>query len=292
MPDWKVKHSEHNTSFERGRFLLEIEYWSKKILITRPCLCKLERRIRNQSDLSTSFDAKAAKSCCDAALEIAKLCPDEPSSDFIYSNGPWWAMVHISKCLASEKRWRCTDLNTSVMQSIAVLLLEMTYKAQDPQNDASATIPSIKKLIRWLQAMQNNDLVAERAYEIIRRILQSCAPPIQAEANELLASFVGGLWEAHVPQNPPDAFAAQATDDWQQADASHDPVASSGFFVPGFFQQQFFDPMSDCQSDAYMYASMYHNTSMDQQDASQNQQTEHLFQQHHIYQSWDQPPPQ
>jgi hypothetical protein len=72
------------------------------ILATRPCLCRLERRIRNQSDSSANFDANAAEACLNAALEIAKLFPSQPNIEFIYANGPWWNIVHVSKFVQKE----------------------------------------------------------------------------------------------------------------------------------------------------------------------------------------------
>jgi hypothetical protein len=86
---------------DRERFLLTIYYWSTKILITRPCLCRIERRISSESDQSVNFNAKAADICVNAAQEMAKLFPDQPDTSFIYSQGPWWDVVHISEQIVS-----------------------------------------------------------------------------------------------------------------------------------------------------------------------------------------------
>jgi hypothetical protein len=175
-----------------------MNYWSTKILITRPCVCRLERRIQNQSNMSASFDAKAAGICVNAAMEMVKLFPNQPNVHFIYSKGPWWVIVHI------------------IMQSMAVLLLEMTYSNEDPKRDDRSIILSIKKLIRWLKVMRDNDLVAARAFEVIWRILKICAPTLQAEANELLADDKqAASQDDHSPYSP-NAFPQQTTAQWQQ----------------------------------------------------------------------------
>ena len=83
------------------QFVLKIEYRSTKTLLAQPCLRRLERHIQNQSVPSTEFDTKAAEACVTAALETAKLFPAPASAEFIYSKGPWWAIVHISQCLPS-----------------------------------------------------------------------------------------------------------------------------------------------------------------------------------------------
>jgi hypothetical protein len=87
----------------REQFVLKTDYWSTKILLTQPCLRRLERRVQEQSSTYAEFDTKAAEACVTAALEIAKLFPAQPDVSFIYTEGPWWAIVHISQYLPSVK---------------------------------------------------------------------------------------------------------------------------------------------------------------------------------------------
>lgn len=73
------------------------------------------------------------------------------------------------------------------MQCVAVLLLEMAYKARHTKNNHGEIEADIRKLMNWLRAMQSNDPVARRAYHVVRKILQHCAPVLQAKAAELLS---------------------------------------------------------------------------------------------------------
>lgn len=82
---------------DRERYLFRIYYWSTRILITRPCLCRIERRIESESSRSAIFNAKTAELCVQAAEQITSLFPNQPDTTFIYSRGPWWDVVHISK---------------------------------------------------------------------------------------------------------------------------------------------------------------------------------------------------
>jgi hypothetical protein len=93
-------------NFDRQQLLLRIEFWSTKMLITRPCLCRLEQRIRNENNASVEFNGASAKLCVEAALEMTKLFPDVPDIDFIYSQGPWWSVNHFSKFIP---RYICTS---------------------------------------------------------------------------------------------------------------------------------------------------------------------------------------
>lgn len=72
------------------------------------------------------------------------------------------------------------------MQCAAVLLLELGYQSRHIQDNNAQITTDIQKLINWLHAMQRNDPVAERAYHVMRRILQNVAPALQPKAAELL----------------------------------------------------------------------------------------------------------
>ena len=84
-------------SSNRERLLLSLHYYSIKILITRPCLCRLERRIKDQSDRSFNFNQKMAETCVQAAQNMTSLFPHHPDPKLIYQRGPWWCIVHNSK---------------------------------------------------------------------------------------------------------------------------------------------------------------------------------------------------
>jgi hypothetical protein len=76
------------------------------------------------------------------------------------------------------------------MQSIAVLLLEMTYQKKDKGSTQSHITVAIKKMVQWLHAMSVNDPVAAKACAVFQRILQGMAPILQAQANEILGRAV------------------------------------------------------------------------------------------------------
>lgn len=81
----------------REQLLLQMYYWSTKILITRPCLCRTERRIKNESDKSAQFNSDMADTCVNSARALTALFPDKPGPSFIYERAPWWSVVHISE---------------------------------------------------------------------------------------------------------------------------------------------------------------------------------------------------
>ena len=138
------------------------------------------------------------------------------------------------------------------MQSTVVLLLEMTYRTQDNGNSGPTLVPAVKKMIGWLQALRVNNPVADRAHGIIWRVLEACAPTLQTEALDLLASAEEGLFEAYESQHTQDPSGTQAETDWRQSNFSNDSVRSSGLFAPEYFQQQPFEPTSEYQSGPFV----------------------------------------
>ncbi|CAN9203701.1 unnamed protein product [Alternaria alternata] len=208
----QAARKKHMTGLEREQFLLKADYWSTKMLVTRPCLCKIERRIRNESKASVEFNKTTAEACVGAAFEMTKLFPDEPDLEFIYSKGPWWAIIHF------------------FMQSTAVLILEMTYRGMNMESSEPSMVASVRKLIRWLSAMRHNDPVAARAHHVIKEILERFAPALQSQADELLDLYeeeTAGLdayQHHHIPYN------AQQTAEVPQENFCLNPVDTSSTF--------------------------------------------------------------
>ncbi|KAF2175859.1 hypothetical protein K469DRAFT_723784 [Zopfia rhizophila CBS 207.26] len=163
-----------DTSFQRERLILEMYYTRTKILITRPCLCRLDSRIANQTKASDDFNKQTARICVGAAKAMADLLPDHIDTVYLYQTGPWWSLVH------------------NLMQALTVLLLEMSYGTVHFPQNGEEILPSIKKLIRWLRTMKENNKMAERAYTMAFEILQRLAPRVNADISDLLREDAAG----------------------------------------------------------------------------------------------------
>jgi hypothetical protein len=153
---------------QREQLLLAFHYHSTRLLISRPCLCRLERRIKGQSNTSAAFNNKTAEVCVQAAQAITRLLPDQPDTTFVYHTGPWWCIVH------------------NIMQAMAVFLLEISYgEAHMKRHDEEIT-KSTKKLVRWLQHMRGSNAVAERAYSVAIDIIKTGAPRVTVDISDIL----------------------------------------------------------------------------------------------------------
>ncbi|KAH5222886.1 hypothetical protein HBI82_001140 [Parastagonospora nodorum] len=210
----------HKAVHERQQFLLKTDFWSTKMLITRPCLCRIQQRIPNESTTSANLNASNSEQCVEAAMEMAKLFPDEPDLDFIYSQGPWWSVNHI------------------IMQCIAVLLLDVTFQHKDIGSTNPRNIASIKKMMRWLHAMKDNDPVSQKADKVLRKILRQVAPSLQTMAKDLLAYNDGPTmtWQDATYQRT-EEYSTMQNDDSSQLYGSMPPPNDQGMGAD-FLQHQ------------------------------------------------------
>jgi hypothetical protein len=142
--------------FMRERLTLQMGYIRAKILITRPCLCRLDERIPEQTKHSSDFNDEMARGCVSAAKTLADILPVQASAAYLYQTGPWWSMTH------------------HLMQALTVLLLELSCDSvHDPESEE--ILPKVKKLIRWLRVLRKNDEVAGRAHDVGFGVLQDLA---------------------------------------------------------------------------------------------------------------------
>jgi hypothetical protein len=174
--------------YAREQSILDILHKSTKILITRPCLCRLDRRIANQSKGSKDFNEKMASECVDTAKAVANLLPDDRNVCLVvlYQAGPWWEMVHV------------------IMQSLLILLLEVTRTPSDFPEDRQDIRPYIVKMVDWLRIMRRKNGMAKRAYSIVLDLMRKVASSISivsALVSSLLQSVSGA--SQHPTATPP-----------------------------------------------------------------------------------------
>lgn len=153
---------------QRERLLLSFQYHSAKLLIYRPCLCHIERRIKDQSGASASFNEKKAEACVQAAQAMTQLFPEELDCSFIYQQSPWWCIVR------------------NIMQAAAVFLLEMSFDQTHMARPNGRIVKSIKMLVRWLHFTSFSNAVAARAYEVVADIVRTGAQRLRIDAYEIL----------------------------------------------------------------------------------------------------------
>jgi hypothetical protein len=166
------KRKQDDQTFVRYRMYLGFAYYSTRIIINRPCLCRLDRKIPHQSAKSRNFNQAAAATCVDSAREMLHMLPDEPNAVGLNRIGPWW------------------DILRYLMQATVVLMLELSFRADHMPEEAESLFEGAKKAVRWLHKLGEENYSARRAWAISNQSLRDTAPKI-------------GRVVEHLPENPP-----------------------------------------------------------------------------------------
>lgn len=166
MFDFTRKQQDH--AFDRQRLSLGFFYYSTNIIISRPCLCRLDQNIPHESNTSKDFNKNAAMRCVRAAAGTISLIPTgRPDPVALYKIAPWWCTVHY------------------LMQAVTVLILELSFRASHMPNEAEEILESARKAVCWLNAMAVESVAARRAWKICDEMLRKVAPKIGRDVNDL-----------------------------------------------------------------------------------------------------------
>ncbi|KAL8718912.1 MAG: hypothetical protein Q9225_004015 [Loekoesia sp. 1 TL-2023] len=139
------------------RIAIGMLFHSTRIIINRPCHCRLERRIADQSSTSKSFNVDSAGQCVASALGILTLIPNQPDPTFIYQGPLWWMCFHHLKRAAT------------------VLILEITFLSENAPSKGQSVLGDAKKAINWLHAMGASSKPAYSSWATLSRLLHRAA---------------------------------------------------------------------------------------------------------------------
>ncbi|OAP59171.1 hypothetical protein AYL99_06469 [Fonsecaea erecta] len=167
---------------ERGSYEFRLNlgffYYSTKMTIHRPCLCRLDRKIPGQSSKSLEFNRNSAASCVEGAMDMLQLIPDKPNAVGLIRVGPWWNIVH----------W--------LVQATTVLMLEISFRVNHMPEEAEAILEACKKGIRWLHALAEDNVSARRAWALCFTLFKDSVKKIGRDVDDL-------PWEAPGKPSPP-----------------------------------------------------------------------------------------
>jgi hypothetical protein len=141
------------------------------------------------------------------------------------------------------------------MQCAAVLLLEVGYQSRHKKDNNASITADIQRLVKLLHVMQQNNPVAQRAYHVVRRILQNVAPVLQDKATELLAEGVAdSASDGRTPRRPVTPYGDQSTSfDWTQSDIFDGSASMTGHqYYPQSTDQNYYGTAQSTQ-DHSMY---------------------------------------
>ncbi|KAI4198238.1 MAG: hypothetical protein LQ350_005400 [Teloschistes chrysophthalmus] len=151
--DWNRQKAEGHSS----RVAVGMLFHSTSIVINRPCLCRLDRRIANQSSASNQANIDSANRCVASARAILALVPDPPDPAMIYHGPLWWMAFHHLK------------------RATTVLILEITFMSEHTAAADADILIDAKKAIAWLHALGMSSSPAYSSWIILSRLLVRAA---------------------------------------------------------------------------------------------------------------------
>ncbi|MCJ1315937.1 hypothetical protein MMC15_001257 [Xylographa vitiligo] len=186
---------QRDQQFVRQRMSLGFGYFSAKIIIHRPCLCRVDRRIPNESHKSKDFNHTAATLCVSAARGMLDLIPDEPNPVGLFKVAPWWCLTHY------------------MTQAATILILELFFRADHMPKQAKDILGHAKKAVYWLNQMARDSVAAQRAWEQCNELLRKVAPLVGRDADDMPVDTprTQGITYPHLapppkPHNHPDGW--------------------------------------------------------------------------------------
>ena len=158
-----------NQQWLHQRKALGFLYHSTMLIINRPCLCRIDRRIPHESGRAKQFNQATAAKCVHAAIDLLNLLPDEPDPVGMYTQSPWWSLVH------------------HLVEAAVVCMLELSFRADHMPHEVDEVFESADKAVQWLWSMSSNDLAASRAWKMCDEMLRKVAPKVGKSVSDMLS---------------------------------------------------------------------------------------------------------
>ncbi|KAI5852550.1 fungal-specific transcription factor domain-containing protein [Morchella snyderi] len=247
--------------YYRQRMNLAFQYHYIRVIINRPCLCRLNYyRIPNESNRSRGFNRSAAATCIEAARETVALLPDEPNPVGLISSSPWWCLLHY------------------LVSAGTILMVEMAMRAEHNPQQADGLLKDAKKVLRWLRAMAEDSLAAERSWKVLTKLLVISASKIGGDVSDVATDFPenrdvpGGIKAGNI-NNTNSGNGGNSSSDYPQQ--QNQPLEShngnqAGEARPGANTEEFTDLFRGILSEPFPFSNIPIHTHYDDATAMQN----------------------
>lgn len=149
----------------RSKLALAFLYYSARITLGRPCLCR--RDAQKSPGEKTTFSHDMAVFALESAVRMLDLIPDETDAVQLYGIAPWWCILHY------------------LMQAATVLLLEISFGCVHMPEDEQKFVQQAKKAGRWLHAMSEHSIASRRAWQLCDLSLRRLAAGMKFDVSDM-----------------------------------------------------------------------------------------------------------
>lgn len=161
-----TRSSDEGPDILRSKLALAFFYYSARITLGRPCLCRRDGRQKSPAERST-FSHDMAAFALESAVRMLDLIPDETNAVQLYGIAPWWCVLHY------------------LMQTATVLLLEISFGCVHMPEDEQNFVQLAKKAVRWLYAMSEHSIASRRAWQLCDLSLRRLAAGMKFDVSDM-----------------------------------------------------------------------------------------------------------
>lgn len=170
-PPFDVASESSDPEIESCRVALRILFHSTRTVINRPCLCRVEERIQDQSSSSSKWkNISSANRCVESARATLDLILHKPNAIVLREGTMWWMMLHHHK--------RC----------LTVLLLELAFRAEHMPSSAGEILAEAKAALNWLNRIGKTSTDARRTCSHMRKLLVLAAQKVGGDTSDVAMS--------------------------------------------------------------------------------------------------------
>ena len=169
-----TRKEDEEPSLLRGKLFLAFHYYSSRITLGRPCLCRRDAHLGSNGGEKPSFSHIMAVITLDSASQMLDLIPDRPDAIQLYELAPWWCVLHY------------------LMQAVTVLLLELSFGNIHVPDREQDTLRAAKKGVHWLHCMSELSIASRRAWQICDLNLRKIAIGMNYDVSDL-PTFIFGV---------------------------------------------------------------------------------------------------
>lgn len=150
----------------RCKLALAFHYYSARITLGRPCLCRRDAQKKSPAE-RTTFSHEMAVLTLESAERMLDLIPDEPDAVQLYEIAPWWCILHY------------------LMQAVTMLLLELSFGTVHAPDSEKQFLLLAKKGIRWLYSMSEHSIASRRAWQLCDISLRRLASGMSFDVSDM-----------------------------------------------------------------------------------------------------------
>lgn len=166
-PPFDVASESSDPETESCRVALRILFHSTRTVINRPCLCRVEERIQDQSSSSKWRNISSANRCVESARATLDLILHKPNAIVLREGTMWWMLLHHHK--------RC----------LTVLLLELAFRAEHMPSSAGQILAEAKAALSWLSRIGKTSTDARRTCSHMRKLLVLAAQKVGGDTSDM-----------------------------------------------------------------------------------------------------------